>query len=65
MKKALTCFVFLLLSQNLWAQDEATSVVWGMPGFVSKAGLADKIIPLDQIAFEIIRKVNEHRSSCQ
>lgn len=50
---------------QVWAQDEATSVVWGMPGFVSKAGLADKIIPLDQIAFEIIRKVNEHRSSCQ
>jgi flagellar protein FliL len=25
MKKALTCFVFLLLSQNLWAQDEANT----------------------------------------
>lgn len=25
-------------------------VVWGMPGFVAQAGLADKILPLDQIA---------------
>ncbi len=25
MKKALTCFVFLLLSQNLWAQDAANT----------------------------------------
>ncbi len=31
------------------AQDEATSVVWGMPGFVAKAGLADKVLPLDKI----------------
>ena len=37
-------------------QDEATSVVWGMPGFVVKGRLADKILPLDQIAEEIIQK---------
>jgi len=36
-------------------QDEATSVVWGMPGFVARAGLADKVLPLDQIAAEIQR----------
>lgn len=35
-------------------QDEATSVVWGMPGFVARAGLADKILPLDQIGVEIV-----------
>jgi two-component system chemotaxis response regulator CheB len=34
-------------------QDEATSVVWGMPGFVARAGLADKVLPLDQIGTEI------------
>ncbi len=37
------------------AQDEASSVVWGMPGAVVNAGLADKVLPLDQIAGEIIR----------
>lgn len=40
---------------RLFIQDEATSVVWGMPGFVARAGLADKILPLDQIAQEIVR----------
>ena len=38
-------------------QDEASSVVWGMPGFVARAGLAEKILPLDQIAGEISRRV--------
>jgi two-component system chemotaxis response regulator CheB len=37
------------------AQDEATSVVWGMPGAVVSAGMADKVLPLDQIAREIVR----------
>ncbi|WP_243374084.1 protein-glutamate methylesterase/protein-glutamine glutaminase [Microvirga solisilvae] len=31
------------------AQDEATSIVWGMPGSVAKAGLAHEILPLDAI----------------
>ena len=39
------------------AQDEPTSVVWGMPGFVVRAGLADCVLPLPQIADEIIRRV--------
>jgi len=42
-------------------QDEATSVVWGMPGFVAKAGLADCILPLPEIADEIVRRVNRGR----
>lgn len=37
-------------------QDEATSVVWGMPGVVARAGLADAILPLGQIAAEVIRR---------
>jgi two-component system chemotaxis response regulator CheB len=40
---------------RIYVQDEATSVVWGMPGFVAKAGLAEKILPLDQIGPEIVR----------
>ncbi len=34
-------------------QDEASSVVWGMPGAVAKAGLADAVLPLDALAGEI------------
>ena len=44
-------------------QDEATSVVWGMPGYVAKAGLAEKTVPLGQIAPEIVRVVTEFRAS--
>jgi two-component system chemotaxis response regulator CheB len=42
-------------------QDEASSVVWGMPGFVARAGLARKILPLSEIAGEIVRCVNQRR----
>ncbi|MGA2571386.1 MAG: chemotaxis response regulator protein-glutamate methylesterase [Terracidiphilus sp.] len=31
------------------AQDEATSVVWGMPGAVAGSGIADRILPLQEI----------------
>ncbi|MGO8815915.1 MAG: protein-glutamate methylesterase/protein-glutamine glutaminase [Terriglobia bacterium] len=46
---------------QILAQDQASSVVWGMPGFVANAGLADKILPLDQIGMEIIRRVRNGR----
>jgi two-component system chemotaxis response regulator CheB len=39
------------------AQDEATSVVWGMPGFVARSGLAHAVVPLDLIDHEIVRRV--------
>jgi two-component system chemotaxis response regulator CheB len=42
------------------AQDEASSVVWGMPGFVTRAGLADRVLPLPEIAAEMNQRV--HRS---
>ncbi len=32
------------------AQDEATSVVWGMPGAVATAGLCSAVLPLVEIA---------------
>lgn len=41
------------------AQDEASSVVWGMPGAVVGAGLADKVLPLNQVANEIVRRVKQ------
>jgi two-component system chemotaxis response regulator CheB len=38
------------------AQDEASSVVWGMPGAVVNAGLADSVVPLDRIVPEILSR---------
>jgi two-component system, chemotaxis family, protein-glutamate methylesterase/glutaminase len=44
------------------AQDEATSVVWGMPRAVALAGLCSAVLPLDQIAPKIIRLFSGARS---
>lgn len=46
---------------HILAQDEASSVVWGMPGYVAQAGLADKVVPLDQLSHEIARRTLEGR----
>lgn len=47
------------------AQDEASSTIWGMPGAVTNAGLANKVLPLDAVAPEILRIASrtpaEHR----
>jgi two-component system chemotaxis response regulator CheB len=43
-------------------QDEATSVVWGMPGSVAKAGLADKVLPIAEIAGEITARLRHGRT---
>lgn len=43
---------------EIFVQDEATSIVWGMPGAVAGAGQADEIFPLDRIATEVVRRVN-------
>lgn len=39
------------------AQDEASSVVWGMPGAVVKAGLADSVLDLDELARLLAREL--------
>lgn len=44
------------------AQDEESSVVWGMPGFVAKAGLADRVLPLAEIAPDIVRRTMAGRA---
>ena len=41
----------------IMAQDRATSVVWSMPGAVAEAGLANAIVPLDEMAPAILRQV--------
>lgn len=46
---------------RVFAQDEATSVVWGMPGAVVRAGLAEKILPLSELALAIVQAVGRGR----
>jgi two-component system chemotaxis response regulator CheB len=43
------------------AQDEATSAVWGMPGRVAEAGIANAVLPLAAIAGELRQRVNAGR----
>jgi two-component system chemotaxis response regulator CheB len=43
-------------------QDADTSVVWGMPGAVARAGLADAVLPLPQIAPAIVSAVRNGRA---
>ena len=37
-------------------QDEASSVVWGMPGAIARAGLAHAVLPLPQLSAEIVAR---------
>ena len=39
------------------AQDEATSVVWGMPGAIVRAGLADAVVPLDGVLPAMLQRM--------
>src|SRR6476620_11031068 len=44
------------------AQDEASSVVWGMPGAAANAGICGAVMPLDQIAPKLVRLFSGDRS---
>ncbi len=44
------------------AQDEATSVVWGMPGAAAHAGICAAVLPLNQIAPKVVRVFSGDRS---
>ena len=44
------------------AQDEASSVVWGMPGSVAHAGMCSAVLPIEQIAPTIVRLFPGDRS---
>ena len=47
---------------SVLAQDQASSTVWGMPGAVTNAGLAHKVLPLSEIAPEILRLASRTHS---
>jgi two-component system chemotaxis response regulator CheB len=44
------------------AQDQASSIVWGMPGAVTNAGLAQRVLTLEAIAPEILRLCSRQRA---
>lgn len=45
------------LGANVMAQDEETSVVWGMPGAVATAGLCTDILPIDDLGKAAFRRL--------
>ena len=47
---------------QILVQDEVSSVVWGMPGFVARAGLAHRILPLKQLADEVLQRVQASKT---
>jgi len=50
---------------HIVVQDEATSVVWGMPGFIAREKIADLVLPLQEIGLEITRRVGIFQSQHQ
>jgi two-component system, chemotaxis family, protein-glutamate methylesterase/glutaminase len=40
---------------NVIAQDEETSVIWGMPGQVAQAGVCAAVLPIHDIAPKLVR----------
>jgi len=48
------CEIISSKDGQIIAQDEATSVVWGMPGAVVQAGLANAVLPIENIPEEIV-----------
>jgi two-component system, chemotaxis family, protein-glutamate methylesterase/glutaminase len=44
-------------------QDEESSVVWGMPGAIAGAGLADDVLPLDALADRITAAIRSSRAA--
>ena len=45
--------VVLEAGGSILAQDEASSVVWGMPGAVARAGLCHAVLPIDELAAKV------------
>lgn len=56
------CRVIHAAGGRVLVQDRETSAVWGMPGAVADAGLADRILPLNALAAEVIRCANQNAS---
>jgi two-component system, chemotaxis family, protein-glutamate methylesterase/glutaminase len=55
------CEQLSAVGAEIVVQDEATSVVWGMPGFVARGGFADAVLPLTAIGPHITKRVAERQ----
>jgi two-component system chemotaxis response regulator CheB len=47
------CRALAAAGGTVLAQDEASSVVWGMPGAVTRAGLAREVLPPERLAARV------------
>jgi len=61
----LGCRVVREQGGSVLAQDQASSTVWGMPAAVVHAGLAHKVLPLDEVVPEILRLVSRTQSEAR
>jgi two-component system chemotaxis response regulator CheB len=57
------CEIISAKDGQIIAQDEATSVVWGMPGAVVQAGLANAVLPIEKISEEIVFRSRQATAS--
>jgi two-component system chemotaxis response regulator CheB len=55
------CAVLRAAGAEIVAQDEASSVVWGMPGSVVGAGLAHSVLPLNDLAGRMAARTRDGR----
>jgi two-component system chemotaxis response regulator CheB len=56
------CEVIHEAGGQIIVQDEVTSVVWGMPGYVARAGLAARVVPISLVGDEILQRVRAGRA---
>jgi two-component system chemotaxis response regulator CheB len=52
------CSEIIAAGGTVYVQDEATSVVWGMPGAVANAGFAHRVLPITEVAQAVERRLN-------
>jgi two-component system chemotaxis response regulator CheB len=52
------CRLMKQTGSDIWSQDEKTSVIYGMPMAVAKAGLTDEILALDDIGHRLVEGVS-------
>ncbi len=57
------CRQIAALGGRIIAQDEATSVVWGMPGAAAAAGLCSAVLPLPQIAASLRQAITRQKAA--
>jgi two-component system chemotaxis response regulator CheB len=57
------CEALAAVGSEIVVQDEETSVVWGMPGAVAAAGLADAVLPLGSISDALLARVGHGRAN--